>query len=239
MKQVERMLKKELEKFLKDYKRMPSRKELLSRIRKIRRMLDEKLLSVSRKSFEIVYVTSALKVTRELGEKLVLSGVDENALNVLLNKPVLRQSFVGLSREVSNKFQEVFEKNYSLPYGLSRKKIQEEIIKVSDVARGRAELIARTESAKVSSAARRVQYMKSPDFNNFLFKHVGPNDARTTDLSKRIKRRVGKGVLWDDYVRIVMEESVKDFPEWVVDPSAPVSHYNSRHSFLCVGTLPE
>lgn len=103
-----------------------------------------------------------------------------------------------------------------------------------DVADFRAENIARTSTMKVSQAARITSYKKEPDFDNFLFIHQGPNDNRTTETSKRIKSRTNKGVSWENYVKIVTEESAKDFKDWTVDKNAPVSHYQSRHTFTRV-----
>ena len=237
--QIRSILKKELDEFIVKYKRMPSKTEFMRRLRKIQLRMQSELLSATTTAFSSVYVTASLQVAQELGDKLRLTSIDQNAINVLSNKPVLRQSFAGLSQEVANKFQTLFEKAYQSEKGISRFKLQKEIQRVAEVSDHRAELIARTESAKISGTARYNQYKKRPEFNRFLFRHVGPNDSRTTETSKRIKERVGNGVTWDELYKIVTEESVKDFPTWIVDYTNLVSHFNSRHLPVKVGVLPE
>jgi hypothetical protein len=234
--EISKTLKKEITLFLKQYKRMPTRTELMNRIRKIRALLHDRLLGVSRDRLERAYVLSALSTSKELGVRAELGSVDTYAIQRLMNKPILRQSFAGLTMKISSDLQDAFEKAYSK--GLNIQKLRKEIEKISGLASFRAETIARTEVGKISGAARLNQYRKRPNFNNFLFKHFGPDDARTTETSKRIKARIGReGVIWDDYLRIVQEESAKDFPEWRVDPEAPLSHYQSRHNFIKVGEV--
>ena len=110
--------------------------------------------------------------------------------------------------------------------------IRDRITQLTNVSEFKAENIARIESSKVSSAARLTSYRKESDFDNFLFDHIGPNDVRTTPTSTRIKARTKGGVPWSEYVKIVIEESAKDFPTWTVNPDYPVSHWNSRHTFI-------
>lgn len=216
---------------------MPSRAEFQARIRRVRSRLSDEMLSATQASMSALYVKAARRVSREMRTKLSLDTVDDNAVKALTRQPVLRQSFSKLSRLTAAKMQEVFEKAYQDPQGLSREAIAKELRKVAEISDSRARLIARTESAKISARARYTQYRKRPDFNESLFRWVGPSDHRETDTSKRIKRRVGRGVRWDVLVRIVQEESAKDFPTWTVDPESPVSHWNSRHTFVRVGSI--
>ena len=235
--QVRSILKKEIDKFLKVYKRMPSRKELQNLILKIQRKLTTELNSAISNALKLVYVKTGITVARELGNKFIFDKIDYNALKVLQTQPVVRQSFAGLSQDISNKLQDLFDIIYNDPKGYSKKKLIDGVKSIAEVSDWRAELIARTETAKISNGARYVQYKKSPEFNNFIFKWIGPSDSRTTDTSKRIKNRVGNGVTYDELFKIVSEESIKDFPNWVVRYDAIVSHYNSRHSFVKVGVL--
>ena len=237
--QIRSILKKELDEFITKYKRMPSKREFMSRLRKIQLRMQSELLSATTTAFSSVYVTASLQVAQELGDKLKLTSIDQNAINVLSNKPVLRQSFAGLTQEVANKFQDLFEKAYQSDKGISRIKLQKEIQRIAEVSDHRAELIARTESIKISGTARFNQYHKRPEFNRFLFGWMGPDDSRTTETSKRIKARVGKGVTWDELYNIVSDESAKEFPTWVVDYNNLVSHWQSRHLPVKVGILPE
>lgn len=235
--QIRNLLEKELDEFVKQYKRMPSRSEFQKRIEKVRRGLSDELLSATQARMSALYARAARQTARELRTKLNLTRVDQNAILSLSRKPVLRQSFVGLSRVVSGKLQELFEEAYSDPKGISRYELSKKIARVAEVSDARARTIARTESAKISARARFTQYKKRDDFNDSLFRWVGPSDSRETDTSKRIKRRVGRGVTYDELFRIVSEESAKDFPTFVVEYENIVSHFNSRHTFLRVGTV--
>lgn len=159
--------------------------------------------------------------------------MDQNALVALSTQPVLAESFSNISNELTSGIQEIITTAYHTPKGMSFKNIQTEIQKLTNISDFRAETIARTEAGKVAAAARKNSYAKQKNFNEMRFFHIGPDDNRTTECSKEIKRRIGKeGVLWNDYVRIVTEVSAKYFPTWRVDPNAVLSHWNSRHIFI-------
>ena len=66
------------------------------------------------------------------------------------------------------------------------------------------------------------------EYNYF---HIGPNDNRTTQLSKNIENLTKNGVSWEKYLSIMKKESKKFFPEWTVNDASPLSHYQSRHIF--------
>ncbi len=191
--------------------------------------LSGELKNASNSFFRKAYDTGMNEVGRDLGVNIGFDAVDQNALDALQDQAVLSSAFKGLTQEVTGNVQDIIREAFETPKGLDATEIAKRIEKVAGITDARAETIARTEIGKVSAAARGNSYKKSPNFDSFKFKHSGPNDRRTTDTSKRIKKATRDGVGWDEYVRIVTEESAKDFPEFVVDPDAPLSHYSSRH----------
>ena len=90
--------------------------------------------------------------------------------------------------------------------------------------------IARTETSKISIAARKVSYDKTGVV--YKYKWIGPDDNRTTDISKNIKKRTENGVNWDELVAIITEEAKKKNPKWEVNPMAPIPFPNTRHTFI-------
>jgi len=179
-----------------------------------------------------VYYDGMNDAEKQLGVNFTFDEVDKQSLNNLLNQKVLYDSFRGISTETSSKITKLLSDNLQSPKPLSRLAIHKEIKKISGLADGRAENIARTETAKAYAYARRNCYLKDDPQDQSDYLWIGPEDHRTTSTSKRIKRRVGKGVIWSELIKIIEEESMKDFPEWSVNKDFPVSHYQSRHTFI-------
>lgn len=198
--------------------------------------LSRELRAIALSQMLQVYRDTIDDVERELDLNILFNQRDENALSFLQNQSVLENSFVDLTRDVSSRIDEIIVDAYQNPEGLSTQKLEERIREVSGLARSRAETIARTETSKVSAAARKVSYDKAQELRDetFLYEWIGPDDSRTTAASKEIKSRTKGGVTWEELVSIVQDVSAKYFPDWVVDPRAPVSHYNSRHTFIRV-----
>jgi len=215
---------------LKDYKE----EDLQQVANKINLELRTEMQDKTSEMFKRAYSKNADEVSKELGVNFVFDVVDENALVALASQRVLKEAYAGIADNLSQKVHEIIRKAYRTPKGLNVQEITAQIEEAAKVADHRAENIARTEMGKVSAAARKNSYAKAEGSENFLFKHIGPSDDRTTGVSKRIKERTSKGVSWEEYVKIVKEESAKDFPEWTVDKEFPVSHYQSRHTFVRV-----
>ncbi len=227
-----KVLEKEISKFIKIFKRKPTEKELKAKIRNIKSNLAKELGDSTTKLFKKTYSDSVDKIGRELSVDFTFDKVDDNALKALATQPVLTEAFEGISKDLSNKLNVIIKEAFEDPKGLSLQKIQEKIKDATSVSDFRAEEIARTETSKVSAAARRTSYKKADPEDEFKFKWIGPADNRTTDTSKRIKARTKEGVSWDNLIKIVTEESEKDFPKWTVDKDFPVSHFSSRHLFV-------
>ncbi len=230
---LDKILSEEISKFIKKYKRMPSEKEFKARMQKIRHNMSREMRSSAEKFYTAQYNKIQDKVGKELNMNLAFGKPDQNAINVLLKQKVLSEAYSGLSKAVGDRLEEVFTKAYK-EGNMNLKEMTKEISEVAGLADSRAETIARTETSKVSAAARINSYKQAYPDEEILVKHIGPDDDRTTDVSKRIKARTAKGVPWEEYVKIMEEESRKMIPDWTVDKTAPVSHPNSRHSFIKV-----
>jgi len=229
-------LKLKIQKFLKKFKRRPKEAELQKIIAKVNLDLQSELKASAQRLFKKTYTTEMDKIGKDLGVNVLFDVRDQNALNVLANQQVLSDAYKNLSADITNKLNLVIQNAFRNPAGLTALAITGKIRDIVDVSDFRAETIARTETSKVASAARKMSYQKEEDFDNLLFKHIGPNDNRTTNTSKRIKARTKSGVVWSDYVGIVKDEASKDFPDWTVNEDFPVSHYNSRHTFVRLPT---
>jgi len=228
------IIKNKIEGFIKKFKRKPTEAEISKEIGKINLELQSELKNSGSKLFKSTYIKAMDGVERDLGINISFGTVDENAINVLSNQKVLSKAYEGISTDLTSKLQNVITQAYHSPEGLSLKAIQDEIKDLTKVSDFKAEQISRTEMSRVSSAARKNSYQKEPDFPNFLFKWLGPSDRRTTQTSKNIKARTKNGVTYDELVKIVTEESAKEFPTWTVDKNSLVSHFSSRHSFVRV-----
>lgn len=230
-------LQKEIDKFIKTFKHRPTEAELSKVIAKINLNLKSELQASTSGMFSKIYNKELAKVGGELGVKIPFTHIDQGALLVLANQNVLSNAYSGLTDELTKNLKKIIVDAYRDPKGLSTQAITRKISEAVSISDFRAETIARVETSKVSAAARKNSYEKEGGLDKFLFKHIGPNDGRTTDTSKRIKARTKNGVTWENYIRIVEEESAKDFPKWKVNKDYPVSHYNSRHTFVRVQKL--
>lgn len=233
---LQKAIEEAISKFTDEFGRFPTEDELYKVLEEIDSHLEQNLRDAVKQNFKRVYEKGMDDVGKELGVNVLWTKQDDFALSVLENQPVLQRSFAGLRKELSLKVRDVIRDSIKNE-GLDRRELTRKIQDVTNLAESRAENIARTESSKVMSAARKNSYQKEQDFDKFLFKWIGPDDQRTTKLSKRIKARVGKGATWNNLLKIITEESHRVFPEWTVDPDFPVSHYQSRHTFVRVQNL--
>lgn len=228
-----KILKTEIDGFLKTYKRKPTEKEIQGLVDKIGKKLPDAMKRATEKQFKKIYNGAVESVEKDLNRNIVRDERDVVMLNKLANQPVLYDAYAGVTNTITNNINKIINETYDNPKEFTIQKLTEKIKETSNLAKYRAENIARTETGKVAMAARRISYQKeeNPD-KPFLFKHIGINDHRTTKTCQRIKDRTAKGVKWDEYVKIVEEESKKDFPDWTVDKEFPVAHYMCRHSVV-------
>lgn len=225
-------IKEQVESFVKRYKQRPTEQQLRTIISKINKNLVSNLMLSNNKFFKDTYLKEMTKIEKDLGINILFDKIDQEALGVLSNQDVLNKAYANISSKLTTEINNVITQAYRRPEGLSTEKILKDLKDAVDITDYHAENIARTETSKVSAAARLNSYKKEEDFATALFKWIGPSDHRTTEVSKRIKSLTMDGVPWDQLVNIVKQESAKDFPEWRVDPNFPVSHYQSRHTFV-------
>ncbi len=105
--------------------------------------------------------------------------------------------------------------------------IQKKIEKVG-VDKGQAELITRTETSVLKNSVREFNFKQVEGVGDMLFKWSGPNDKRTSDISKEIKKKSKNGLKLEVLKNLVKKVS-QDFGfkpdrDWF-------SHPNQRHIF--------
>lgn len=226
---IAEMIKGIIANFLKKYKRKPSERELQAEIIRINKELEQKLKEQSEKVFKDLYREEMNKASNEIGLAAEFGLPDEEAIKAILNQPVLSDAYAGVSKELIEGINKIIEESFKDPKGLTPKQMTDKIKEVTNLADSRAENIARTESGKISTAARYNSYKKTGRIDTMKFRHIGPLDSRTTPTCKRIMEATKDGVSWDDYVAILEAESKPDFPEWTVNKEFPVAHFSCRH----------
>lgn len=234
VKKLYEFLKSEISKFLVKFKRKPTEKELQKQIQNINKNLIEQLKEGSSGIFEKEYKRAIQEVSKELSSNFQFEHTDKEAVKVLINQDVLHKAFAGISLKAAEGIRDIIDTAYRQPEGLTGREIEEKIKELAGVTDSRAETIARTEIGKVSAAARKNQYMKADPEGRFMYKHLGPDDHRTTPTCKRIIARTQKGVSMQEYIKVLEEESRKDFPDFSVSKEAPIAHYNCRHQMIRV-----
>lgn len=227
-----KVIKEEIDKFTKFFEDEPTDVEMANAMGDIRNNLNTRLNMKMADALKEIYMRNGKLAADEIGIGFEFGQPDRNAIELLMNDEFLQESLSKFTKKLANDLGEIIKDAYQNPEGLSLPAIKNKIQEVGGFSDREAERIARNQTSQVSSAARVNSYKKSSQFNNYKFVHIGPNDSRTTSTSSRIKQRTKNGVSWDEYVQIVTEEAAKDFPTWTVNPSHPVSHWNSRHTFV-------
>lgn len=228
------LLKEELAKIRRKLTGKPS----LSKVREVTESLqfkfNEALKEATQRAFETVYKESMSKAEKELDMNVTFAPIDQQIITSLLNQQVLNDSFSNLTGDLIKQVQDVIIRGLRNPTGINVQDITEELKEEIDLVDYKAERIARTETTKVGIAARRQQYLKADPNNEFLYKHAGPNDNRTSPASKELKKLTRNGVTWQEYVRLMQQVVNQYNPGWTVDAQAPITHPNTRHSPLRV-----
>lgn len=197
--------------------------------RKSTHLLLNRFNQLTDRYLERAYNQQVEKLEKQFNINLPKTNQDSAVLQTLKNQRTLSQSYVGLQNDIVQQINNLIAKSVAQGQ-LSTFQLKQGIKEIADVSASKAETIARTEVAKIQAAAKKTSLEKTfPE--GYKVRHAGPTDNRTTNVSKRIVARTKNGVSMDEYIRIMKEESAKDFPEWTVDENAPISHYNSRHRF--------
>jgi len=161
------------------------------------------------------------------GEGLDIQKQDKG-LEEFIAKNIFRRKFEGLSKTKSNKIKEILLKGILAKESLTE--VTKKIISAG-VEKEQAELIARTESAILKNATREFNFTRATGSEDFIYKWVGPDDNRTSDISKEIKRKSIKGLKIEKLKGLVRKTSesfgFKPDRDWF-------SHPNQRHTFTRV-----
>jgi hypothetical protein len=232
--ELENIIKKRVSQYFKVYQRRPTTAQLRRLALDLRDNLKAELKRKVDEWFRKNYLATQGNVAQELGLRLIFNPFDEQALNVLQNQKVLYEAYEGLTNPLIVAVNNAIITAYQNPRGLTIPSLTKDLQRAANIADYKAELIARTETSKVQAAARRNSYLQADPEDRGLYRWIGPEDHRTTATSRRIKARVGLGVSWRELINVIKEESKKEFPKWIVNDDFPVSHYNSRHTFIRV-----
>ncbi len=82
-------------------------------------------------------------------------------------------------------------------------------IKDLGVEENQAEIIVNTEQQALQNKVREYNYKNAKGSENFKYQWIGPDDQRTTQICKNIKRRTKNGVSLEKLKQIIKEESIK------------------------------
>jgi SPP1 gp7 family putative phage head morphogenesis protein len=201
-----------------DLKRKPSKAEMRKLIDKLTDKFGSRLKRMTKNQLEKAYKKAMESVEKELELNVIFGESDKNALEVLANSEPLTRAYTGMTHELSQKLNDVIETAYEEPELFTMDKIITAMKKASDEEEYRLARIARTETTKVSNLARANSYLKAGQ-EDALFKWVGPDDSRTTDICKEIKEKTKNGVKLAK-----LAELTNNF----------LPHFQCRHTFVKV-----
>lgn len=228
-------LKKELDGLIKSLKfGNKNKKDLKSKIDSLSKKFVKDLKSKASKDLKKIYIETVDKVEKELDRNFTFGEVDENAVEAIKDSKVFSETFEGVGKETTNRLNNVISEAFKDPKKFTIGSLIKELKEQAELSEGRLALIARTETTKISNAARIISYQKADEKGDFKFKWLGPDDARTTKTCKAIKKRTINGVSMDELLKIMKEESKKDFPEFEVTKNSPIPHYACRHLIVRV-----
>ena len=211
-----------------DLERKPSKERLLKFADKfsetmsneMRRVLDDSIVSIYRRAGE--------DVAKELKVSWGFSGVDEQAIRSLRSEKIFDLTFKNLNKSVNSKLRDAIRLSYSEPKSLSIDKIVDNMLEAVEVEKSRLETIARTETHHISMIARKNSYKSAGGQKNFLYKWIGPDDHRTTDICKEISEKTTNGVSFSE-----LQKTIKETAEKYGSKARDLTpHVNCRHVFI-------
>ena len=138
------------------------------------------------------------------------------------------KQFENLTKVQSNNVKDVLVdsiiKNATL--GETIKKIQG-----LGINKDQAEVIVQTEQQALQNSIREYNFNNIEGSEDFVYKWIGPQDVRTSDICEAIKKRSLKGVSLSELRKMVKQESIRGGSdgsrEWT-------PHVNCRHTFVKV-----
>lgn len=224
-------LEKELESMVKkiDLKKKPSEAELKALVADLTKNFDKRLKAKSANRIKAIYDKAVKSANRELGTNYKpTTEMDKNMIEALKRQPVFQKAFSDLSLSISKKLMNTIQEAYTKPK-FTIDNLVKDMKKELEASNGKLRTIARTESSRISISARKISYIKTGEFDNMLFKWVGPDDSRTGEDSKKIKKLTKQGVTWNELVNIIQKVANENNPNWIVDPDGPLPRPNTRH----------
>jgi hypothetical protein len=170
-----------------------------------------------------------LKIYYNILEKVEFSDV-WNAIHV--EGAAWDEAYAGLTQAETEKVNKILETNFLEPK-ISLRKITKDLAGLG-IDKAQAEMIARTEMMAIMNKAKEIDWKQQDPDEKYKFKWVGPDDPRTTEVSKRIKSRTKNGVSLDDLKKIVREEAIRFATETKsgFNPTRDFqSHIGQRHTY--------
>lgn len=167
-------------------------------------------------------------ISRSADEEGLEFDIQKQGLEEFIALNIFKRKFEGLSKTKSNKIKSIILKAI-----LAKDSITEVANKIKDagVDKQQAELIARTESSILKNATREFNFSRARGSSDFVYKWIGPDDRRTSDISKEIKTKSRKGLKLETLKSLVRKTSEKfgftPDRDWF-------SHPNQRHTFTRV-----
>jgi hypothetical protein len=226
---VNSSLEKELNEVLKEltkYQNKPSKAQLKKKVGDVMKLLEKRLNKKSSTFIKKIYEEAKALVDKETNLNLPFGEQDKNVIEHLKRHKGYRKSFDKMTKTLSDNIMEVIENAYSnnnVAIGAITKELRGQF----EQSESKLREIARTETSKISIAARKTQYDKTGYEYDYFW--IGPNDNRTGEDSKKIKELTKNGVSWDNLIKI-MQKVAGD--GWEVDSIAPIPRPNTRHTFI-------
>ena len=167
---------------------------------------------------------SELKKKEKLTFPLNKQSVDDTIK--LLSAFIFNKVYDGQTKAVSKEINQILLNSIALKIPVSNVNTQ---ITDLGVNPKQADLIIRTEQAILQNKVREINYETAEGSEDFKYYWAGPEDGRTSDVSKEIKRLSFKGMPKEKLKQLVKEQSIKfgfkPDRDWF-------SHPNQRHTFL-------
>lgn len=171
-------------------------------------------------------ITKQRKEMTKEGLKFDIKKDNTDVFIAFITKQLFDKIYENQSRQTSNQINKI------LLDGITSKDSSVTIInkiKKLGVDKDQAELITRTESAILKNSAREFNFKQAEGSEDFVYKWAGPQDKRTSDISKEIKENSSKGLKLEILKSLVKKTSekfgFKPNRDWF-------SHPNQRHFFV-------
>ncbi len=189
-----------------------------------------KMNNHTRRFIEKAYASGQEYVGNLVKQSINFQKIDREAIDAILNKNVLWNSYENLAKSTSEQFNTIITEGFSDPKTFSLTNLVNKMREVSDSENYRLERIARTETHAAAMKGREVSFQKTDIENNYKYIWAIRKDTRTSDACKEIDMLVekegnGKGVSLSRLNDILKEVSMKyggknwQYRDWVVHPS--------------------